>query len=110
MAAACGHPLPRTRAYCRHRPEQTALYQVVQGHLQTWLARRHEAWPDERPVPAHVEREYRRYLQCSLLTHSFARARCGACGHDFLITFSCLAKFGEWAVRAIKARKSNGRR
>jgi len=40
-------------------------------------------------VPAHVEREFRRYLDCGILAHGFARARCGQCGHDFLIAFSC---------------------
>lgn len=40
-------------------------------------------------MPEHVERESRRYLECGILAHGFARARCGQCGHDFLIAFSC---------------------
>jgi hypothetical protein len=28
----------RAAAYCRRHPEQTALYQVVQQHLETYLA------------------------------------------------------------------------
>lgn len=40
-------------------------------------------------VPAHVEGEFRRYLECGILAHGFARARCGQCRHDFLIAFSC---------------------
>jgi hypothetical protein len=40
-------------------------------------------------VPPYVEREFRRYLDCGILAHGFARARCGQCGHDFLIAFSC---------------------
>ncbi|MCC7328002.1 MAG: transposase zinc-binding domain-containing protein, partial [Burkholderiales bacterium] len=36
-----------------------------------------------------MEREFRRYLDCGILAHGFARARCGNCGHDFLIAFSC---------------------
>jgi hypothetical protein len=44
---------------------------------------------DAGPVPACVEREFRRYLECGILAHSFARARCGQCGHDFLVAFSC---------------------
>jgi Transposase zinc-binding domain len=28
-------------------------------------------------------------LECGILAHGFARARCGECGHDFLIAFSC---------------------
>lgn len=89
MDAVCGYASPGPRAYHRHRPERTPLYQVVQDHLETWLAHHHDAWPDERPVPAHIEREYRRYLECGILAHGFARARCGDCGHDFLVAFSC---------------------
>ena len=29
------------------------------------------------------------YLECGILAHGFARARCAQCGHDFLIAFSC---------------------
>jgi len=36
-----------------------------------------------------MEREFRRNLECGILAHGFARARCGQCGHDFLIAFSC---------------------
>lgn len=42
-----------------------------------------------RSAPAHVEREFRRYLECGILAHGFARARCADCGHDYLIAFSC---------------------
>jgi len=44
---------------------------------------------DEWSVPEHVEREFRRYLECGRLAHGIARARCGQCGHGFLIAFSC---------------------
>jgi len=36
-----------------------------------------------------TEREFRRYLDCGILAHGFARARCADCGHDFLIAYSC---------------------
>ena len=60
------------------------------SHLATWLALR-----DEDPgcqVSAHVERELRTYLECGILAHGFARAFCDACGHDFLIAFSCKSR------------------
>mgnify|MGYP001603157960 FL=1 len=46
----------------RGRPERTALYRLVQQHLKTWLARRHESDIDSVPIPRHVERELRGYL------------------------------------------------
>jgi hypothetical protein len=73
--------------YRRRRPERTPLYRTVQGHLETYLALAQEAQGED--VPAYVEREFRRYLECGILAHGFARARCGECGHDFLIAFSC---------------------
>ena len=48
-------------AYRRRRPEHTTLYQVVQLHLETYLALAGEDdWGRQR-VPAFVEREFRRY-------------------------------------------------
>jgi hypothetical protein len=81
----------RTAAYRRRRPEQTALYQVIQQHLKTWLALAREDDWDGRRVPAYVEREFRRYLACGILSYGFAQARCPDCGHDFLVAFSCKA-------------------
>jgi len=75
--------------YRRRRPERTPLYQSVQGHLETYLALAREGHTDGDGVPPYVEREFRRYLECGILAHGFARARCGECGHDFLIAFSC---------------------
>ncbi|MBC8423237.1 transposase zinc-binding domain-containing protein, partial [bacterium] len=53
------------------------------------MARARQDDPDIPPVPAHVERTFRKYLECGILAHGFARARCSGCGHDFLIAFSC---------------------
>jgi len=75
--------------YQRRRPERTVPYQAIQEHLETWLARQREADPEGDPIPAYVERDLRRYLGCGILAYGFARARCEACGHDFLIAFSC---------------------
>ena len=63
---------PAPSLYRRRRPERTLLYRVVQTHLATWLAARDDE-PDG-PVGARTEREFRRYLECGLLAHGFARA------------------------------------
>ena len=80
----CG-PAP----YCRRHPEQTVLYQVVQQHMETYLALAGEDDWDGQRVPAHVEREFRRYLACGILACGFARAHCPDCGLDFLVAISC---------------------
>jgi len=82
LAATC-------RVYRRRRPERAPLYHTVQKHLETYLARAREGHDQCGGVPQYVEGEFRRYLECGILARGFARARCGECGHDFLIAFSC---------------------
>jgi hypothetical protein len=79
----------RCSVYRRRCPERTPLYRAVQGHLETYLALARDGHTDGDGVPRYVEGEFRRYLECGILAHGFARARCGECGHDFLIAFSC---------------------
>lgn len=75
--------------YRSRRPERTPLYQVVQEWLTTYLElARQEDW-DGDAVPPYVEREFRGFLECGILACGFARAYCDACGHDFLVAFSC---------------------
>jgi hypothetical protein len=62
---------------------------VVQHHLETFLTQAAEADPGGYGVPSWVEKDFRAYLQCGILGHGFARARCEDCGHERLIPFSC---------------------
>ncbi|MEN8261812.1 MAG: transposase zinc-binding domain-containing protein [Pseudomonadota bacterium] len=75
--------------YRRRQPESTAAYQVVQGHLETWLASCRQAHEEGAPVAARIEQDFRKYLECGILAHEFARARCAGGVYDFLIAFSC---------------------
>jgi hypothetical protein len=90
-ARACaGHALPTPPGLYRPRhPERTVLHAVVREHLETWLALQREGEDD---VPGFVERDFRKYITCGVLAHGFGRARCPACGHDFLVAFSCRAR------------------
>ena len=36
-----------------------------------------------------MEKALRKYLECGIFAHGFARARCDDCGHDYLVAFSC---------------------
>jgi hypothetical protein len=89
MDGACRASERAAGRYQPRRPSQSVLYRCVQEHFETWLAHRREDYADEGPVPAQVEQEFRRYLECGILAHGFARARCRQCGHDLLIAFSC---------------------
>ena len=56
------------------------LYQAVQEHLETFLARARDPDSEGHGPPRFVERELRGYLSCGILAHGFARLRCGDCG------------------------------
>ncbi len=85
---AASAPLPAE--YRPRRPEQQALYRVVQAHLETLLAEplAHGA----APYPRHVEHEFRRYLACGIPAHGFYRVRCPDCGHERLLGLSCAGR------------------
>lgn len=83
--AACASP--RSAVDRRRQPERTLLYRTVQTHLATWLALQEDG--AGACAPAVTQREFRRYLECGILAHGFARARCAACAHDFLVAYSC---------------------
>ena len=78
--------------YRPRRPPQTALYQAVQHHLETYVAQAAESDPMGYGLPEWVERDFRGYLECGILAHGFARARCEDCGHERLIAFSCKSR------------------
>ena len=88
MPSHCRAPqgTPPGPTYARRRPEETALYGVVQGHLESFLARARDR---DRIVPRFVERAFRSFLRCGVLAHGFLRVHCDACGHDRLVAFSC---------------------
>ncbi len=82
---AASAPLPSS--YRRHEPEKTILHQVVREHLETLLAQGRAR--DGEGYPRWVERQFRDYLDCALLSQGFARLRCPRCGFERLRAFSC---------------------
>jgi hypothetical protein len=86
--AACqtaphGAPAP----YERRRPEETTLYQLVQDHVETFLAQVEQE--TGTGLPKFVKDEFEAFLQCGILAHGFLRLRCGECAQDTLVAFSC---------------------
>jgi len=72
--------------YCPRNSEESVLYGVVSGHLETFLERQQGR---DRLVPRFVERELRSFLECGILAHGFLRVHCDACGKDRVVPFSC---------------------
>ena len=75
--------------YHRRDPEQTVLYQVVRENLETFLEYADARSPEGRSLPRYVRNAFRRYLECGILAHGFARVRCPDCGYDAVVAFSC---------------------
>ena len=72
--------------YRPRRPEESVLYGVVAGHVETFLARQRER---DRLVPRFVEREFRSFLDCGILARGFLRVHCDACRLDRIVPYSC---------------------
>ncbi|MBK7459635.1 MAG: transposase zinc-binding domain-containing protein, partial [Betaproteobacteria bacterium] len=63
------------------------LYRLVQQHAAAFFAQAEDAAGAEQPQ--FVKDEFDAFLECGILAHGFLRLRCGECGHDKLVAFSC---------------------
>ncbi len=94
----------RPRRYRARRPQNTPLYHVVQHHFESWLALKSASDPWE-VVPAFVERDFRKYLDCGIFARGFGRARCPRCGHDFLVAFPAVqGRFARRVMRGLRPK------
>ena len=71
----------------RYRPEQTPLYRLVQQDAATFIAETEAATGAD--LPQFVKDEFDAFLECGILAHGLLRLRCGDCGPDKLVAFSC---------------------
>ncbi len=82
----------KPKLYNPRHPERTLLYQTVAEHYETWLdlvsAGKSGGQGDHHSPKPYVRKAFEKYLECGIFAHGFARARCGDCGHDFLVAFS----------------------
>lgn len=92
-AAAPGASAGKPKLYNPRHPERTLLYQTVAEHFETWLdlasAGQFDGQGDHHTPKPFVRQAFRKYLECGIFAHGFARARCDDCGHDYFVAFSC---------------------
>lgn len=74
--------------YKPRRPQASPLFRLVSDHLQRLqtvyddrFAREYGPW---RPVVTQVADKF---LACGVLDHGFARIRCDACMHEYLVSW-----------------------
>jgi transposase-like protein len=101
--------------YHPRNPRATALYAVIEDHLEEFIRVYDDRYQKEfgfwRPV---IQEVMEKYLECGDLHHGFARVRCGDCRHEFLLAFSCkgryfcpschqkrVVSFAEWAEQEV---------
>ncbi len=108
--------------YRPREPQNSPYYQCVQDHFEAFEQVYEERFERQygffRPYVSHV---IYRYLDCGDLHNGFARVRCGDCGHEYLLAFSCkrrhfcpschqkrVVEFGDWlcgnVVKAVPHR------
>ena len=83
----------KPKLYNPRHPERTLLYQTVAEHYESWLelasAGQFDGQGDHHSPKPFVRKAFKKYLECGIFAHGFARAHCEDCGHDFLVAFSC---------------------
>jgi len=82
------HVAQVSTSYEPRDPAGSVLYKIVQDHFETFRVQA-ASLRDGEGLPRFVEQEFRDFLQCGWLAGGFARFRCGACGLDRLVAFSC---------------------
>ncbi len=80
--------------YKPRRPQASPLFRLVSDQLHRLqtvyddrFAREYGPW---RPVVTQVADKF---LACGVLEHGFARIRCDACTHEYLLAFSCKCRY-----------------
>ena len=85
----------KPKLYNPRHPERTLFYQTIAEHFETWhalaSAGQFDGQGDRHTPKAFVRQAFRKYLECGIFAHGFARAWCDDCGHDYFVAFSCKA-------------------
>jgi hypothetical protein len=83
----------KPKLYNPRHPERTLLYKTIAEHFETWLelasAGQFDGQGDHHTPKPYVRQAFRKYLECGIFAHGFARAWCDDCGHDYLVAYFC---------------------
>jgi hypothetical protein len=68
----------KPKLYNPRHPEHTLLYRTVAEYFETWFelasAGQFDGQGDNHTPPRYVEQAFRKYLECGIFAHGFARA------------------------------------
>jgi hypothetical protein len=74
--------------YVPRSPTTSVLYGVVRANFAALVAAV-DAETEGSGLPGFVVNEFRKFLRCGIVSHGFARVRCGDCAYERLVPFSC---------------------
>ncbi len=97
------------------KPQDSLYYQCVEDHFEEFERIYDDRFPKKygflRP---YVKQVIYRYLDCGIQHNGFARVKCGECGHEYLLAYSCkrrhfcpschqkrVVEFGEWLCEEV---------
>jgi len=90
---AGGQAGAKPKLYNPRHPERTLLYQTIAEHFETWhelaSAGQFDGQGDHHTPKPYVRQAFRKYLECGIFAHGFARAWFDDCGHDYFVAYSC---------------------
>ena len=76
-------PTKPSKAYTPRQPERTLLHHTVAEHFETWFelagAGQFDGPGDHHTPAPYAEMAFRKYLECGIFVHGFARVRCDDC-------------------------------
>ena len=83
----------KPKLYNPRHPERTLLYQTIAENFETWFelasAGQFDGQGDHHTPKPFVRQAFRKYLECGIFAHGFARAWCDDCRHDYFVAYSC---------------------
>jgi hypothetical protein len=89
--------------YHPRNPESSPLWKLLSEHFSSFVNNYKEKFEKKygyfREVVNHVVEEY---LSCGDLKQGFARVKCPACKHEYLLAYSCK---GRWLCPSCQAKK-----
>ena len=92
-----------TEVYRARKPTASPLWQCINSHFDDFLLGYSDKYEHKlgflRPV---IPQTISHFLECGNLEKGFARVRCGDCGHEYLLAFSCR---GRWFCPSCHQKK-----
>jgi len=99
-----------TKQYRRRKPQYGPYYQCIEDSFEEFKRSYERDFSQKYGyLRSHIEKVIYQYLDCGILHNGFARVKCHACSHEYLLAFSCkrrhfcpschvkrVVEFGEW--------------